>query len=279
MILIDVNQVVISNMMQQMNIVENDQIEPDFLRHLILNSIRSYKTRFGQEYGDLIICDDTSDYWRQDIFPYYKATRKANRKKSPYDWKKLFDMLSAIKKEIFDTFPYKYIAVNRCEADDIIATLVKQFHKREKILIISSDKDFVQLFKYPNVKQYSPIGKIFLKEEDPINFLRLKIIRGDVSDGIPNMLSDDDTLVNPEKRQRRITKKILENFDINKLGIRSYENWERNVSLIDFDMIPQEIVNEIMKEYNKPIVGDHKKAFEYLIDHNLKVLELQFGEF
>ena len=279
MILIDLNQIVIANIMQEFNIKKSDELDLGFLRHLILNSIRSIKTKFSADYGELVLCDDTSDYWRKHIFPFYKENRKKIRAKSDYNWNNIFKTLKVIKEEIAETFPYKYIAINHCEADDIIAVLSKTFYKKENILIVSNDKDFVQLYKYPNVYQYSPLVRKFLQEGDPVNFLLTKIIKGDVSDGIPNILSDDDTFVCENKRQRKITKNILENFDLNKLGHSSYENWLRNKKLIDFDEIPKNLEHKIIEVYHEPILGNHEKAFSYLTEHSLKLLLLMYGEF
>lgn len=279
MILIDLNQIVIANIMQEFNIKKSDELDLGFLRHLILNSIRSIKTKFSADYGELVLCDDTSDYWRKHIFPFYKENRKKIRAKSDYNWNNIFKTLKVIKEEIAENFPYKYIAINHCEADDIIAVLSKTFYKKENILIVSNDKDFVQLYKYPNVYQYSPLVRKFLQEGDPVNFLLTKIIKGDASDGIPNILSDDDTFVCENKRQRKITKNILENFDLNKLGHSSYENWLRNKKLIDFDEIPKNLEHKIIEVYHEPILGNHEKAFSYLTEHSLKLLLLMYGEF
>lgn len=266
-------------MMQELNIRKSDEVELGFLRHLILSSIRSIKTKFSNNYGEIVLCDDTSNYWRKNVFPLYKENRKETRSKSLHDWNYIFKILKSIKEEISENFPYKYIALNQCEADDIIAILAKHFHKKENILIVSNDRDFVQLYKYPNVFQYAPLNKKFLTEDNPSGFLLNKIIRGDSSDGIPNILSDDDTFVCKTKRQRKITQKLLDNFDLNKLGDLSYERFLRNKTLIDFDEIPATIQKKIIESYHEPILGNHEKAFNYLTEHSLKVLLLTYGEF
>ena len=51
------------------------------------------------------------------------------------------------------------------QPDDIIVTLVKYYHQHEDIMIVSGDKDFIQLQQYNNVKQYAPIQKQFVGED------------------------------------------------------------------------------------------------------------------
>jgi len=274
-ILVDLNQVVISNLMQQINITKNEQVEEAFLRHMILNSLRSFKNKFGEEYGDMVICNDTTNYWRKKIFPYYKANRKKSRDNSIFDWNVIFQILNKIKDEIRENFPYRYISVASCEADDIIATLTKKSCKEEKVLIVSGDKDFVQLFKYPNVKQYSPVQKKFVEESDPVEFLRQKCIYGDAGDGVPNIASDDDTFATG-RRQGRVTQKLIEQMQSNP---RIKQNWERNLRLISFEYIPPEIEEAILLAYNEPIQGSHKKLYSYLINNKMKVLLTAYGEF
>ena len=182
MILVDLNQIVISNLMQQINITNNENVEENFLRHMILTSLKSIKTKFSQ-YGEMVLCNDSTHSWRKDVFPYYKANRKKFREKSLYDWNVIFTSLNKIKKEIKENFPYKFIEVEHAEADDVIATLV-MYNVDKEFLIISGDRDFVQLQKYGlTVKQYSPVQKKFIVEKSPHLSIIIKILRGDLGDG------------------------------------------------------------------------------------------------
>ena len=271
MILVDLNQVVLSNLMQQINITKSENVEENFLRHMVLNSIRSYKTKFGHEFGEIVLCNDTYNYWRKDVFPYYKANRKKAQESSLYDWNVIFQSLNKIKDEIREVFPYKFVAVPRCEADDVIAVLTRAYCQSEKVLIVSGDHDFVQLFKYPNVQQYSPVQKKFITEENSVEFLREKIIYGDSGDGVPNIASEDDTFV-AGKRQRRVTNKIIEALETN-------PNYQRNKVLIDFDCIPDMVSDAILAEFKKPMTGSKDKVYPYLINNKLKLLLTAHGEF
>ena len=148
MILLDLNQVMISNLMMQIGNNRNNEIEEDLVRHMVLNSIRLYKGKFGKQYGELVICCDDKNYWRKQIFPYYKAHRKSDREKSPLDWNKIFTVLNTIRDELKESFPWRVLQIETAEADDIIGTLCHRFGKilkaddDEPILILSGDKDF-----------------------------------------------------------------------------------------------------------------------------------------
>jgi hypothetical protein len=284
MILLDLNQIVVSNIMQQINITKNDEIEEDFLRHMILNSIRSVKSKFGDDYGELILCSDSFNYWRKDIFPQYKANRKKSRDSSIFDWNVIFKTINKIKTEIRENFPYHYIEIPTCEADDVIATLTEKFSSSEKILIVSGDKDFVQLQKYPNVSQYSTIMKSWIKEQNPKRYLLEKVLNGDSGDGVPNFLSDDDTFVTEGKRQRRLTKKKIEQIlscakPESIMTSSELAGYMRNKYLIDFDCIPEDLKEEILSEYSKPIEPTSTQIYRYLMSHKLSNLLNKIGDF
>ena len=204
MIIFDYNQVVISNLMEQIG-SSKTTVEPTLVRHMVLNTIRAYVKKFKESHGpEVVIACDTKNYWRRDIFPHYKAGRKKARDASGHDWTAIFECMSLIKQELRDYSPYKVVEVETCEADDVIATLVQKYSSTQKIMILSSDKDFAQLQRYPNVEQFSPILKKFIKEPFPLAQLKQLIIRGDKGDGVPNILSADNCIVEGT-RQKPIT--------------------------------------------------------------------------
>ena len=276
MILLDYSQIVIANVM-----MNKKAMSEDFVRHAVLNTIRMYHHKFSDEYGQLIVCCDAPDNWRRDAFKYYKAQRKTTRDKSDFDWSELFRLLHKIREEISENFPYKVVYIDKAEADDIIATIVMNATK-EPVLILSSDKDFVQLQKYENVSQYSPLTKKFLNTDNPDNFLREHILRGDTSDGVPNFLSSDDTFVT-DKRQTPLSKKKVSVWaelepDVFCQG-EQLRNYRRNEMLIDFTKIPEWLQINIVDEYvNQPEVG-RSRLFNYFIKHKLKNLMEHINEF
>lgn len=284
MILVDLNQVVISNLMQQIGGNKSTmKLEEDLIRHMVLNSLRSYSRKFKQEYGDMVICCDNRTYWRRKVFPLYKANRKKDRDASTLDWGLIFDTMAKLRAELKEFFPYKVIDVEGAEADDVIATLVKVYSPSQKILILSSDKDFTQLQKYKNVKQYSPIMSKFIKTDDPIQYVREHILRGDKGDGIPNFLSPDDTFV-IGARQKVINSKKLkewleqtpETFCTNDSMLRGYK---RNQMLVDLDFIPEEITTAIVEAFDAAKPSNRQRMLNYFIEKRLKNLIEVIDEF
>tara|TARA_R100000152_G_C6780607_1_gene213593 strand:- start:1882 stop:2727 length:846 start_codon:yes stop_codon:yes gene_type:complete len=281
MILIDMNQVVLANVFAYTK--NSEDINEDMLRHITLNSVRLFKNQFGKKYGDVVLTFDAGNYWRKDIFEQYKAARKKKQNESDTDWSNIFNAIKNVRDELIENFPYKVMLVPRAEADDIIAWLAKKHHTQEKVLIISSDKDFQQLQRYSNIEQYSPRTKKKIVCKNPQEFLTEHIIRGDSSDGIPNILSDDDTFINPEKRQKRLTEKVMtqitEDLTFGELPKGHERNWDRNQSLVDFERVPDWINEDIKNEWEKPVVGNKSKIFNYFIKNKLRNLMEHIEEF
>ena len=269
MILIDFTQTIIAGLMAQLK-MNGGEVSEDMLRHMILNSVRNYQKKYAPDYGEIVLCTDSSHTWRKEFYPLYKANRKKTRDASDLDWKMLFDTLQIVKEEIRDNFPYRYMYVEQCEADDIIAILVK--HAREPVMIVSGDKDFQQLHKYDYVKQWSPNLNKLITCDNPDLFLKEHILTGDKSDGIPNILSNDDCFAEGI-RQTPLRKGIKDSYlrmTIEK-DDKYYRNYLRNQTLIDLEFIPQNIEDKILEEYENtvPVKG---KVFDYLRVHRLNEL-------
>ena len=279
MILVDLNQVLLAGLMAQIA-NHKGKLEESLIRHMVLNIIRTHVKNFKAEYGEVVLCCDNRKYWRKEYFPFYKANRKKTRDKSDLDWHLIFDILGKLKQELKDNFPYKVLDVEGAEADDIIGTLVPIYSPHQKILILSSDGDFLQLQNYKDVKQYNPSQKKYVKSENPILELKEKIIRGDKGDGIPNMFSPSDCFVR-DLRQKPITQKTLEKYlseDVKNFSYDEAVNFGRNQTLIDLTFIPQEIKEKIINTYEetKPAKG---KLLNYFIEHKLKNLMEVIEEF
>jgi 5'-3' exonuclease len=281
MIIVDFSQVIISTLMAQIGNHKNVKIEEDIIRHMVLNAIRAHKVKFSPEFGEMVIACDDKNYWRKQIYPYYKANRKKERDASELDWNAVFQTLNKIRQEMKEFFPYKVIQVEHAEADDIIATLVKEYHMREKILILSGDKDFGQLQKYPNVKQYSPVLKKYITCTNPDLFLKEHIMKGDASDGIPNFLSADNVFV-MGIRQSPVTAKKMSSWMLQEpeqfCNENMLRNYKRNQQLIDLECIPTEISEQVLEQYNTQ-KKDRSKLFNYFIEKRLKNLIECVGDF
>ena len=283
MILVDLNQVLISNYMAQTRGQKAPNI--DMFRHMVLNSIRGYNLKFKEEYGTQILCADSANPWRRDYFPNYKYQRKQVRletQETSDKWDDLFDIITEVKHEIAENFPYMVLSVDNSEADDIIAILCREAHNnKEKVMIVSGDKDFIQLHKYEEVNQYSPIQKKFIKDEDPKRYLHEQIIKGDRSDGVPNILSDDNVFVTGEKQQPIHKKRLQEWAELDNIPLGSITrlNYQRNKKLIDLDEIPLAIQEDIINTYRSYEVPDSSKLLQYFIDHKLKNLMSNINDF
>ena len=282
MIIFDYNQVAISNLMEQIG-SSKTQVEEGLVRHMILNTIRTYVKKFKESHGpEVVIACDNKNYWRRDIFPHYKAGRKKAREASGHDWNTIFECLNKIRDELRDHSPYKVVTVDTCEADDIIATLTMKYSATQKIMILSSDKDFAQLQRYPNVEQFSPILKKYIKEPLPLLQLKQLIIRGDKGDGIPNILSPDDVFV-VGGRQKPITEaKIIKwmNQDAKEFCTEDmFRNFSRNETLIDLTKIPENLKKSIIDTYEAAKGRSKQDFMNYMIANRLKNLLEVIDEF
>ena len=277
----------ISNLMVQINGRNKVELNEDLVRHMVLNSLRGHNKKFRKEYGEMVIACDSKNVWRREVFPNYKAGRKATREKSEHDWDTIFSMLHTIKDEIRSFLPYKVIELETAEADDIIATLVKRTQNQvgpnheKKVLILSGDKDFIQLHG-PNVKQYNPVLNKFVgKGEDPTIYIKEHILKGDRSDGIPNVLSDDNVFIEG-RRQRPLSKKKIESW-VNEVFMTFTEeeqkNYNRNRKLIDLSCIPPELEEKIINEFIDVKVASRDKILNYFITKKLKTLIEVIDEF
>lgn len=276
MILLDYSGIAIASIFSQ---DRPEEIQEGLIRHMILNSIRRYNTKFRDEYGQMVIACDSSS-WRKERFPEYKAKRKTDRDESPLDWGKFFGFLNTIRDEISSLLPYPVVVVDRAEADDVIAILVEstqEFGVNEKVMIVSSDKDFFQLHKYNNVKQFSPMKRDFITVEDPHYYKFEHICKGDTSDGVPNILSSDDTFTNGLRQTPMRAKKIKEWYE-NKdrldsiMDTNTYRNYTRNKAVIDLGCIPEDISSSIMDKYKSQLNKDNSKVLSYLIEKRCNML-------
>lgn len=298
-----------------------EPLTEDIIRHIFLNNISGLRKRYAKEFGDeMILACDGKGYWRKSFFPYYKFKRSENRAKSSLDWSLVFSCMDKIYNEIDENFPYKVVRVDGCEGDDVIAVLVKYFNETrfcdndttsnkeneyslinalsldeesrktpEPILIISADKDFLQLQTYPQVKQYSPVNKGYIREADAVEARYEKIIKGDAGDGVMNIWSPDDCFVTGKRQVPATAKKIqplLESLKLSgklpdDLDSNIKRNFERNTKLIDLVnlQLPKGKEAEIIATYEEANVAPKSKLHSYFIKHQLRNLLGQIQNF
>jgi hypothetical protein len=267
MIIVDYSGVAIANLFAM-----RISVSEGLVRHCILNSLRLYNAKYRREYGQMVLACDGGGTWRREMFPQYKASRKAARESGDIDWKEFFRILGNVRDEIRENLPFKVVHLQGVEADDIIATLTdstQEFGKHEPVMIISSDKDFVQLHRYKNVRQYSPMAKEFVKEKDPVRYLQEHVLRGDTGDGVPNVLSPDDVFVSGG-RQTPLRAKLMDEWISNwdslqtKMTTEQYRNFQRNQALIDLTKIPSAKKTEIINTFES--VKPASNTLNYLVE-------------
>jgi len=282
MILVDYSGICLAS------IIVNKELDEDMIRHMTLNSLRMYNSKFKEEYGQMILACDGANNWRRSYFPQYKANRRKGRDESDFDWNEAFRIMHKIKDELRENFPYKVIHLEGCEADDVIGTLVErtqEFGNHEPVMIVSSDHDFKQLQKFDNVSQFSPMTKKLVEEGHPRQNLKLKILQGDAGDGVPNVLSHDDTFVNGE-RQTPLSKKkkeaILQDLSDGELLYAAswYRNYCRNETLIDLTKTPEDLKQNIINNFEEQDPWHNKgKVFPYLVANRMNRLIESAQEF
>ena len=281
MIIVDLTQVLIASLMASTR-GGQEPISEDLVRHIALKSLAMYRKKYKNKYGELVLADDSYNVWRKDVFPHYKANRKKSRDKDTKDWGQIFDCITVIREELKYNFPYKYIYISKCEADDIIGTLCEKYGDTENIMIISGDKDFQQLQRYSKVRQFSPITKkdIKLTQEQALEYLNDHIISGDTGDGVPNCLSQDDVFVSGS-RQRPLSKKKRDTIK-DPLVMNDSEidrNLSRNRSLIDLTYIPSKYKEQILQEFDNVVVAPRGGLLTYFINNRLMDLQESIGDF
>ena len=268
------------------SIKEAGEIDENLGRHMILNAIRLLKVKFGKDYGEVVIACDSGSFWRKEIFPYYKANRKKARDESTIDWKRIFEVMRTVREELKENFPYRVIRVDRAEADDVIGVLstewsVEHINNNNRILVVSGDKDFVQLLKYPNVEIWDPINKKKVVHNDPYKFTKEHVIRGDTGDGIPNVLSPGNSFV-MGIRQKPVTQKVFQNLMLLEDELSDpdlKENFLRNRTLIDLSYIPQDVREAILKEYEAEAGKSKSKMLKYFMNKRLSNLFSNINDF
>ena len=262
--------------------VDDFMDEPDLVRHQIFNIIRQYNEKFRDEFGEMVICMDHTNNWRKETFPEYKANRKKQRKESKHDWNAIFTMMNDVREEVEEYSPYRCVRIEKCEADDCIATIVANNMDPKPIVIVSPDKDFVQLQKYPNVKQFSNIQKKWVEPDvDPITDLEVKVLKGDMGDGVPNVMSDDDVLLDENARQTPLRKAKMQLLmeDPEALGTTIARRIIRNRDMIDLSRTPDYLKEQIMDKFNTPAKGSINRLMTLFTKKQMKLLMESLQDF
>lgn len=222
---------------------------------------------------ELILAVDGQDYWRKILYPGYKVKRKSQREKLVgFDWEVFFIKYDELMNEIKENTPFKVIKLQYVESDDTIAAIVN--HSKDsnhmEYHIISTDKDFLQLSK-PNVTIYNPIKKANVSHPNSELWIVEQCLRGQAKDGIFNVKTPLDY---PEdKRKPALGEKMAE-----KIIAGGYKQWlkdnnceERfnfNRLLIDFNKIPESIINKVLNYYENYKTPIPEKLYPWIEKNN-----------
>lgn len=284
-ILVDFNQVMLASLFVSIGNHHNIDIDENLIRHMFLNSLRSNRKKFSAEFGEIVICADGKNSWRREIFPYYKANRRKSREESELDWNELFRIINTIRSELDEVFPYKVIHMDHCEADDIIGVVVHEYgteinNGSEQFLILSGDKDYTQLHRYANVKQYDPVRKKWIQNSNPDKYLTEHILKGDGGDGVPNVLSPDNCLAVGDRQKMMTAKRLAE---LSKgpefMDESTLRNYHRNKMMIDLSEVPEKHKEKILEEFKKTKEVGRSQLFNFFVEKKLKNLLTDIQDF
>jgi len=277
MVIVDFNGLAIGSIMGQLS--RGEELSENLVKHIILNNLRVYRNKYPEsKHGNMVIaCDSYS--WRKDVFPEYKAARKANRATDKHDWPLIFDLIESTLDDLRENFPYAVIKIDSAEADDIIGALT--VHKAdfggEDVVIISADKDFIQLQQYGHVEQWSPMFNKMIKEDNPRRYLFEHLLKGDSGDGVPNANSHDDVFTTGS-RQTPMTQKAIDKYWDNRDDLEMimkpnvFRNFMRNVQMIDLTNTPDGIREEAINKYENYVYPTRTNILTYLVEHRMKML-------
>lgn len=284
-ILVDYNQVILASLFVSIGNHTNAEVDENMIRHMFLNSLRFNRKKFTEEFGEIVICADGKNSWRRTAFPYYKAGRRKSREESELNWNELFRIMAQIRDEVNEVFPYKVLHFDGCEADDIIGTICHTYGTElntggEQFLVLSGDKDYIQLHKYANVKQYNPVMKKWVQNPDPDKYLLEHVIRGDGGDGVPNILSPDNCIVVGERQKVLTAKRMAELLKgPDNMDETTKTRYFRNKMMIDLNEVPDRYKKMIIEEYEKEKTVGRSGLFNFFIEKRLKNLLTDIQDF
>lgn len=285
MILIDYNQVMLAALFVSIGNHHNIDVDENLIRHMFLNSLRANRKKFTEEFGEVVICADGKNSWRRELYPYYKSGRRKSREESELDWGELFRIINLIRTELDEHFPYKVIHIDHCEADDIIGTIAHEYGTElntgsEPFLILSGDKDYIQLHKYANVKQYDPVRKKWIQNSNPDKYLTEHILRGDGGDGVPNVLSADNSIAIGERQKAMTAKRMAALVQgPSHMDETTLARYHRNKMMIDLNEVPEKYKKIILEEFSKEKTVGRSQLFNFFVSKKLKNLLTDIQDF
>jgi len=229
---------------------------------------------------------------RKNLLPEYKSGRDLQRITNWDAFDNLEDEHDAKVDQIvrivqyLKTLPVKTIGIPKVEADDVIAYLgtILPKKKEDKVFIVSSDKDFLQLVN-ENVIVYRPMEKEYytdqtIKEKYNMpapNFILYKTLLGDNSDKVKGVkgLGEKGLLKKfPELAEREMT--LDDIYNICEQKFKDHVVYARVIQHID----------ELEKNYkimdlSNPMLDENDKKYlnKVVLDEELNYIPEQFVAF
>lgn len=283
MIVIDFSQICIAGYMQIAKHSIDKSVDVEAFRHVALNSIRAINMKFRNftDYSRLVIAVDAPKSWRKQIFPFYKANRKKDKDASPVDWAQLFQCIKTVEQELIEYFPYQVIQIRGAEADDVIGSLARYNNEQNRyMMIVSGDKDFIQLQRTNLIRQYDNVHDHTIEHSNPQRYLFEHVMKGDRGDGIPNVLSPDNAfVVGIRQKPMRQTKLDLWWENGIEKDVVNPEYLKRNRRLIDLSCTPAPIYDQVVQQVDQFDTTKKCDIYAYLVRHQLRNLAGHLGDF
>jgi len=193
-------------------------------KYKFLSGIFYYISQFKAD--EAILALDSKNNWRKNVYEFYKGSRKNKRKQldDADDWCNYGDyykVFNEFVESIEEYLPIKVLQVDTTEADDIAGVLCSEILTDKNKVLITTDKDYVQLLSQPNTKLYNPQTRAFINYDDPKKELFKKIMIGDKGDDIPSI--KDRHVFKPEFLEYCVKEGIAENSDLVKIKFEGDE--------------------------------------------------------
>lgn len=216
-----------------------------------------YKTHSDSDFYFVL---DGSPKQKKEEYVQYKA----NRVKLDNIYYNQIDKM----KSIMNNFPIKTVLCKEREADDIVYYLCQKLSKEyAQIIVISNDKDFIQLLQqFDNIKVYNPIQKEFRELPNGLTgkFTDFKALFGDEGDNVPKIISE--------------TKALKSANDIDAWKATATEDqlkqYEQNLRLVDFTLLTFNNLEIEQTEYSYNKI----KVKELLEEYKFKSILKKFNE-
>lgn len=229
-----------------------DEDKEDFT--VVFNFFRNLRATIEQFDPDKVFFAlEGGSCFRYDLLPTYKANRilkigSEEKQKKKDDFNRQYKIILKLLKHL----PITQVKCDRYEADDVIATLVSSLLD-EQIIIISNDKDYIQLLQkgYNHIKIYSHNIKDFVVAPE-YHFLTFLALNGDTSDNIPSIVGKKKAIgiaSDPEKLKEFL---LIE---------EQRANYNLNRQLVEFKIIEDDQL--VFHEYEVDFDA-LKEEFEYM---------------